>query len=154
MLLNYVSEEKNKMNMYTKILNDAQLTKNFKISEMECHCGCESVILHPDGILLLQKIRDEFKKPIEVCSNYRCYSHNINIGGSPVSFHLQGMAWDIKVQGVDPLTVGRYAKDIGFHGVGVYTHNGQRFTHVDIREKPVYWLDGVGLNNLIRVTGL
>lgn len=134
-----------------KIFNNPQLTNNFKLSEMTCKCGCGGSILHPEGIALLQKIRDHFKKPITICSNYRCPKHNKAIGGDQHSFHLTGEAWDIKVSGVDPLTVGKYALAIGFKGVGVYTHNGDCFTHVDIGNRKSLWMDSNVKGKLVKV---
>ncbi|WP_418308481.1 YcbK family protein, partial [Parasutterella sp.] len=47
---------------------------------------------------LLEEIRDEFGKPIVVNSGYRSPEHNKNIGGAKNSYHVKGMAADIRPQ--------------------------------------------------------
>ena len=47
---------------------------------------------------LLEEIRDEFGKPIVVNSGYRSPEHNKNIGGAKNSYHVKGMAADIRLQ--------------------------------------------------------
>lgn len=48
----------------------------------------------------LQIIRDRIRKPITITSGHRSAAHNKAVGGAPRSFHLYGMAADIKAQGV------------------------------------------------------
>jgi uncharacterized protein YcbK (DUF882 family) len=67
---------------------------------------------------------------------------------------MKGEAVDIKVTGVDPLTVAKYARTCGFMGIGVYRNNGQLFTHIDIRPVASYWHDNRGTHSLTAVGSL
>lgn len=123
------------------ILNNPKLETNFSLHEFVCKCGCKSVKFDMQVIRLLQKIRNHFNRPVTINSAYRCPTHNKKVGGVDNSQHMQGIACDISIKGVHPLEVARYAVDISFTGVGVYTHNGNLFTHVDTRKKVTYWVD-------------
>jgi len=136
------------------VINNAQLSKNFNLTELKCKCGCNKAIIDMLGINLLQKIREHFKKPVYVVSAYRCVEHNKAVGGAENSYHMQGLAYDIKIVGVSPLAVAQIAIDVGFTGIGVYTNNGNSFTHVDTRKTRTYWHDQKGNKELTIITKL
>ena len=46
---------------------------------------------------VLQPLRDELGKPVQVTSGYRSARLNAHVGGVPNSYHLQGLAADIHV---------------------------------------------------------
>lgn len=137
--------------MLIHVLNDYQLTKNFKLSEFVCKDGSNTTMLDIEGILLLQVLRDHFEKPVFITSAFRTETHNKACGGSPNSQHLKGKAFDIKVADVHPEDVARVALQVGFNGVGVYTNNGNFFTHVDTRQKRTLWRDQEGSKILLPV---
>lgn len=125
-------------------MNDIQVSKNFKLREFECRDGSHLVKLDERLLEKLQKMRDIIKKPIIVHSGYRTPEYNKKVGGAPRSQHLEGKAADIKVSGMNPHEVAKFAKEVGFNGIGIYTHNGNWFTHVDVRDTKSYWIDGSG----------
>lgn len=127
-----------------KVLNNPNVSKNFKLQEFVCKCGCGQTMLSFEGVTLLQMLRDYFGKPVRINSPYRCEKHNKAVGGAKNSYHVKGEAYDIKVEGIHPLEVAKAALVIGFMGVGVYTHNGNWFTHVDVRDKKTLWVDVEG----------
>jgi zinc D-Ala-D-Ala carboxypeptidase len=47
----------------------------------------------------LQEIRDKINAPITINSAYRCPEVNKTVGGSPSSWHQQGLAVDINAKG-------------------------------------------------------
>jgi len=113
-----------------------KLSKNFQLSEFECHCGCGLCKPHPKLIEHLQAMRDEVCKPIKVLSGTRCPKHNRAVGGALKSFHMvqkdgHSYAADIQIQGLTPKGIATIAKRLGFGGIIVYP----TFTHVDIRVK-------------------
>ena len=133
------------------VLNDIQLTKNFRLSEFVCHDGSDEVMLNGKLIELLQLLREELQQPITVAAGYRNKSHNLVVGGSPNSRHLIGDAADIKVRLISPRAVALVAQRLGFNGIGVYTNNGDYFTHLDVRTLPSYWHDNRNTKTLTAV---
>lgn len=134
-----------------KLLNDIQLTKNFKISEFECHDDSHEVMLEMKLVELLQKLRDRLGVPLTLESGYRNTNHNHAVGGSPNSRHMLGQAADVKCRTFNPKQVATAALLCGFTGIGTYMHNAQWFNHLDIRPVKSLWHDNQGSYNLTRV---
>ena len=57
---------------------------------------------------------------------------------------MEGKAADIKVTGRPPKAIAVIADNIGFKGIGVYTHNGNSFVHLDVRPTKRIWRDQPG----------
>lgn len=123
-----------------------QLSKNFKLSEFDCKCNrCNKVLLDTKLVELLQKIRDHFGASIKVNSGYRCKAHNKEVGGSSSSNHLKGMAADIRVEGVEPREVAKYAESIGIKRIGLYEGDKEGdFVHIGSGSTKKFWLGHVG----------
>lgn len=68
---------------------------------------------------------------VSVVSGYRADARRSN--------HALGRAADIVIPGTSDEAVARYAREVGFLGVGVYPHSG--FVHVDVRNHSFYWID-------------
>lgn len=130
------------------------LSKNFSTAEIKCKCGCNTIVIDESTDVLLQKLRDKLGKSIIVSSGYRCPAKNKACGGAKRSQHMLGKARDIKVSGLTPLEVAYAAIEIGFKGVGVYTHNDNYFTHVDTRKTKTYWIDQKDTHDIIIVKKL
>lgn len=84
--------------------------------------------------------------PLIVLSGYRCIQHNKDIGGSPKSYHITGMAADIKCP--PSMTLKEFydkAENTAMFregGIGVYpSGKGQLedFLHLDIRINKARW---------------
>ena len=114
-----------------------RLSANFKAYEFDCHGDdcCDETKVDEQLVAYLQQIRDHFGAPVTVTSGYRCESHNAAIGGAKASKHMQGMAADIQVKGVEPIEVAKYAESIGILGIGHY----DTFVHVDTRPTKAFW---------------
>jgi uncharacterized protein YcbK (DUF882 family) len=56
------------------------------------------------------------------------------------SRHGAGSAIDLVVPGTKDAEVARYARSLGFVGVGLYTRSG--FVHIDSRAQSYFWVDG------------
>lgn len=91
--------EGDELEYWSKILEDQQLAENFHLHEFRCqglHCCGHSVAIHPGLIATLQNFRTLVGQPFNVLSGFRCNRHNLDVGGSPTSFHPRGMAVDIQ----------------------------------------------------------
>jgi len=121
------------------------MTKNFKIHEFECKCGCKMPLEVYENIIKLagqlQRLRDYTGRPITINSAYRCSDHNSKIKGSSRSQHLLGKAADITIQSLKPAEVFVIIEDLIDMGellqggVGAY----DTFTHYDIRRTKARW---------------
>lgn len=111
------------------------LSNNFQVKEFACKDGSDTVYIDSELVVILQNIRDHFGKSVTINSGYRTPSWNAKQGGAANSYHVKGMAADIKVSGVSPATVAKYAEDIGVRGIGLYGS----FVHVDTRPSKFYW---------------
>lgn len=123
---------------------DIKLTKNFRLSEVVCKCGCcknrEDIPVHPGAMMKLQKMRDIFGDSMVITSAYRCESHNKKVGGAKDSWHLHGKAFDISCNvSSDRRALVEAAMVAGFGGIGIT----KLFIHVDdrpVNETPVLFL--------------
>lgn len=122
---------------------DVKLSKNFVSSEFDCtgtSC-CSETIIDDDLIVILQKVRDHFNKPVHINSGYRCPTRNAQIANaSTQSKHMYGMAADIRVEGIAPEDVAKFAESIGVLGIGLYnTDTDGYFVHIDTRTTKSFW---------------
>lgn len=70
-------------------------TKNFKVKEFACKCGCGFDSVDQKVIDMCQKIRDKLGVPVKINSGCRCAKHNQKVGGVKNSQHTLGLAADI-----------------------------------------------------------
>jgi uncharacterized protein YcbK (DUF882 family) len=115
------------------------LSANFCVREFACKDGSDVILVAPELVTVLQKVRTYFKRPVTITSAYRTPAHNKKEGGEPFSQHLYGTAADIVVTGVAPAKVAAYVETLmpNKGGIGIYTKKG--FTHIDVREKRSRW---------------
>jgi len=122
-----------------------QVTKNFKLSELEFSDAIPPALVANATELLknLQVIRDHFQKPIVIISGYRSPARNAQVGGADKSQHLHAKAADIKIAGVPTEEIyNRIDKLIAQGlikqgGLGKYIKSG--FVHYDIRGTKARW---------------
>ena len=119
-----------------------KIAPNFQYKEFDCQgkgC-CSTTIIDEKLVAYIQQIRDHFGKPVTITSSYRCEIHNKRVGGATKSYHMQGKAADIVVQGVSSREVAKYAESIGILGIGLYeTSADGYFTHIDTRTTKSFW---------------
>ena len=79
-----------------------QVTKNFKLSELEFSDSVPPDLIANAIELLqnLQTIRDHFQKPIVIISGYRSPARNEAVGGAKKSQHMEARAADIRIAGL------------------------------------------------------
>lgn len=112
------------------------LTLHFSRSEFRCHCKkCDFDTVDAGLVLMLEKIRAHFNKPVTINSACRCARHNAAVGGGAHSQHLYGRAADIRVAGVSPGVVADFAETLKPGGLGRYG----TFTHIDSRNGSARW---------------
>lgn len=125
-----------------------KLSANFKVREFACKCSqCQELLVDEELVTWLQKLRDHFRVPVNINSGYRCQSHNAKVGGSASSHHMKGMAADIRITGIKPIEVARYAETIGVKRIGLYEGNQEgNFVHIGSAKTKRFWLGHAGTN--------
>lgn len=135
------------VNEYTRSDCNKRLSENFRVGEFVCKCrSCDEVLIDSELVAWLQKIRDHFGTAVNINSGYRCADHNARVGGSKTSHHMKGMAADIRVRGIEPCEVARYAESIGVARIGLYEGDEGEFVHIGSDSRKRFWLGHAGDN--------
>ena len=117
---------------------DKKLSENFKVKEFASTDGADPIFISPQLIMVLQRIRSHFNKPITINSGYRTHARNNTVNGAKFSQHLYGTAADIVVSGISPIEVTKFAETLlpNTGGIGTYS----TFTHIDVRKEKARWV--------------
>jgi len=102
--------------------------KSFSPREMACK-GTGTLLIDANAMDKLQALRDRLGVPILVTSGYRSPEHNKKVGGAKESLHMQGCAFDIRMDNHNPTEFEAAARSCGFTGFGYYPKQG--FMHID-----------------------
>ena len=121
-----------------------RLAPDFKVRELRCRDGTDTVMVDEVLTVVLQCIREHFGKPVTITSGYRTAAHNAAVGGAKSSQHLLGRAADIRVESVSVEDVAAYTESLmpDWGGVGRYPVKAGRATgwvHVDTRAENARW---------------
>jgi len=107
--------------------------KYFKKEEFACPC-CGKNEIKDEFLEKLDEAREIAGVPFVITSGYRCSKHNKEVGGSPTSSHLKGLAADIKTtSSKQRYKILNALLKVGFKRVGI----GQNFIHVDLDTEKV-----------------
>ncbi|PIE73512.1 MAG: peptidase M15 family protein [Deltaproteobacteria bacterium] len=122
-----------------------KLSEHFDLAEFACP-HCKEVIAPPSELIeILEDIRAHFKAPVIINSGYRCKEHNAKIGGASKSYHLKGVAVDIRVKGIKTQDLFSYCAQkyqdtpIGLAGKVNYNNVYGGFVHIDARGVKARW---------------
>ena len=113
------------------------LSKHFRSAEFACKDACGLLVIDPQLVICLERLREAIKRPIPIVSGYRCCAHNAKVNGASRSRHTTGEAADIPTSVYVSV---REAKAAGFTGIGYDAKTGI-VRHVDVRTAgaPVVW---------------
>jgi zinc D-Ala-D-Ala carboxypeptidase len=100
----------------------------FSPREIACK-GTGKVMVNEAALDKLQALRDRLGKPLILTSAYRSPEHNSAVGGAKNSMHMQGIAFDVRMDNHDPQEFEAAARAVGFTGFGYYPRSG--FMHID-----------------------
>lgn len=114
------------------------LSIHFRRHEFACPCGCGFAAVDVELLHVLEDLRSHFAMPVIITSGCRCAAHNATLGGaSPTSRHVQAMAADVVVRGVEPALVAHYLEWRYPHTYGIGRYDAH--THIDVRPDKQRW---------------
>lgn len=107
------------------------LGKWFKVKEFACKDGSPVVFIDDHLVNILNIVRNEIQKPIIITSGYRTPEWNKKCNGAKHSYHMRGMAADIRVNGMSARELANKLNAIVPDECGIIVYNG--WVHFDVR---------------------
>lgn len=108
----------------------------FKVKEFACRDGSQVVFIDDYLCTVLDILRNKLGKPIIVTSGYRTPWWNAKCDGAKYSYHMRGMAADIKVNGMKAKELARKLDEIVPNGCGIIVYDS--WVHFDVRDGKKY----------------
>ena len=110
---------------------NVQISKYFKVKEFACKDGSPVVFIDDYLCNILDILRNKLGKPVIITSGYRTPEWNAKCDGAKYSYHMRGMAADIRVNGVNPKKVANILNEIVPDECGIIVYSG--WVHIDVR---------------------
>lgn len=123
--------------MIESYIMDTDANKNvgehFKVKEFACKDGSQVVFIDDYLIFILELFRNQVKKPVHINSGYRTPERNKAVGGAKYSYHMRGMAADIRVEGMTAKEIANKLNKIIPNECGIIAY--KNWVHLDTRYK-------------------
>ena len=113
-----------------------QLGKYFKVKEFACKDGSPIVFVDDYLYTILDILRNKIGKPVIITSGYRTPEWNAKCGGAKYSYHIRGMAADIRVNGMSAKELANKLNAIVPEECGIIVY--KNWVHFDVREGKKY----------------
>lgn len=118
--------------------------------EFACKCGCNNAPMDFKFLTVLDHIRSEYGKPMQISSGFRCKNHRAEARKAKpgTGAHSTGKACDILTYGADAFELLDIVMDhMEITGIGVKQHGpfDSKFLHIDVVEpggallRPYVW---------------
>lgn len=108
-----------------------KISEHFKVKEYACKDGSQVVFVDEKLRLMLEALRSKIGKPVIITSGYRTPEWNKKCGGAKYSYHMRGMAADIKVNGMTPKELAKELEKIAGDECGIIVYKS--WVHFDVR---------------------
>lgn len=115
---------------------NVQLTKHFKVKEFACKDGSPVVFVDDYLYTILSILRRKLGKPVIITSGYRTPEWNKKCGGAKYSYHMRGMAADIRVDGISAKQLANELNAIIPEECGIIVYKS--WVHFDVRTGKKY----------------
>lgn len=106
--------------------------KHFKVKEFGCKDGSQVVFIDNYMVSILDILRNKLGKPIIITSGYRTPEWNKKCEGAKYSYHMRGMAADIRVNGMSAKELADKLDDIVPNECGIIVYRS--WVHFDVRK--------------------
>lgn len=110
---------------------DLKISEHFKVKEYACKDGSQVVFVDEYLRIILEILRNKIGKPVIITSGYRTPEWNKQCGGAKYSYHMRGMAADIRVDGVSPKELAHELNNIVPDECGIIVYD--KWVHFDVR---------------------
>ena len=107
--------------------------QHFKVKEFACKDGSQVVFIDSYLVSILDILRNQVGKPVIINSGYRTPTRNKAVGGAKYSYHMRGMAADIKVNGMTAKEIANKLNAIIPDECGIIVYSN--WVHIDTRTK-------------------
>ena len=110
--------------------------KHFKVREFACKDGSQVVFIDDYLVSILDILRNQVEKPVYINSGYRTPEWNKKCNGAKYSYHMRGMAADIRVEGMTAKQVANKLNEIIPDECGIIVYKS--WVHFDVRNGQKY----------------
>lgn len=107
--------------------------KHFKVKEFACKDGSQVVFIDSYLVSILDILRNKVGKPVIINSGYRTPEWNKKCNGAKYSYHMRGMAADIRVNRMSAKEIANELNVIVPNECGIIVYN--TWVHIDTRAK-------------------
>lgn len=106
--------------------------KYFKVKEFACKDGSPIVFIDDYLCTILDILRNKLGKPVIITSGYRTPEWNAKCEGAKYSYHMRGMAADIRVNGTSAKELANKLDKIVPDECGIIVYKS--WVHFDVRK--------------------
>lgn len=110
-----------------------KIGQHFKVREFACKDGSQIVFIDDYLISILDILRNQVGKPVYINSGYRTPARNKAVGGAKYSYHMRGMAADIRIEGMTAKEIANKLNKIVPNECGIIVYS--TWVHIDTRKK-------------------
>ena len=110
--------------------------KYFKVREFACRDGSQVVFVDNYLVSILDALRNKIGKPVIITSGYRTPGWNKKYDGAKYSYHMRGMAADIRVNGISAKELANKLNAIIPEECGIIVY--KNWVHFDVRKGKKY----------------
>lgn len=115
---------------------NVKLGKWFKVKEFACKDGSQVVFIDDYLYTILDILRNKLGKPVIITSGYRTPEWNKKCNGAKYSYHMRGMAADIRVDGMSAKELAKELDKIIEGSCGIIVYDS--WVHFDVRDGKKY----------------
>lgn len=115
---------------------NVKLAKHFKVKEFACKDGSQVVFIDDYLYTILDILRNKLGKPVIITSGYRTPEWNKKCNGAKYSYHMRGMAADIRVDGMSAKELAKELDKIVESSCGIIVYSN--WVHFDVRDGKKY----------------
>lgn len=112
---------------------NVKVGKHFRVKEFACNDFSQVVFIDEYLVTILDILRNKLRKPVIITSGYRTPEWNAYCDGAKYSYHMRGMAADIRIDGMTAKDIAKELDKIVPNECGIIVYKS--WVHFDVRRK-------------------